>query len=88
LTTTSTVQPERLAGFVTEIERAEHSIADATTDRSEILKAAKQAGFNTTVLRKVIADRRKPVEERQAEESLYAAYWRALQASGTSEAAE
>jgi uncharacterized protein (UPF0335 family) len=37
---------------------------------------------NVTVLRKVIQARRKPLEERQTEESLYANYWRILIAAG------
>jgi uncharacterized protein (UPF0335 family) len=77
-----TIAPERLAGFVSEIERAEKSAAQITFEKAEIYKAARDAGVNVTVLRKVIQARRKPLEERQTEESLYANYWRILIAAG------
>jgi uncharacterized protein (UPF0335 family) len=79
---TITIAPDRLIGFVTEIERAERSAAQIATDKTELFKAAKDAGVNVGVLRKVIAARRKPLEERQTEESLYANYWRILTSGG------
>jgi uncharacterized protein (UPF0335 family) len=79
---TITISPDRLIGFVTEIERAEKSAAQITTDKTELFKAAKDAGVNVAVLRKVIAARRKSMEERQTEESLYANYWRILTGAG------
>ena len=79
---TISIAPDRLIGFVTEIERAEKSAAQVATDKTELYKSAKDAGVNVGVLRKVIAARRKSTEERQTEESLYANYWRILTGAG------
>lgn len=85
---TNAVSPERIRGFVAEIERCEHQLAEYGADRTELFKSAKEAGLDVKVLRRVIAARKKPEQARQAEESLFDEYWLAIENGRTAEAAE
>jgi uncharacterized protein (UPF0335 family) len=55
----SSTQPEQVRHFVQQIETAQTVIDDANTDKSELYKAAKQAGLNVGALRALITERRK-----------------------------
>ena len=47
-----------LAGYVQEIERVDAEMRQMSSDRGLIYKSAKEKGFDTKALRRVIADRR------------------------------
>jgi uncharacterized protein (UPF0335 family) len=49
----------QLKSFVERIERLETEIAELNSDKSEIYKEAKGAGFDTKALRALVAERRK-----------------------------
>jgi uncharacterized protein (UPF0335 family) len=75
---TDSVAQDQLRSFVERIERLEEEIKALNTDESDIYKEAKGQGFDTKVLRKIIADRRKDAGELQEFETLYDLYASAL----------
>jgi uncharacterized protein (UPF0335 family) len=75
---TESVADDLLRSFVERIERLEEEIKALNDDKSDIYKEAKGQGFDTKVLRKIIADRRKDTGELQEFETLYDLYASAL----------
>ena len=69
---------ERLRQLVERIERLEEEKKAIAEDIKEVYAEAKALGFDTRVLRKVIAMRKKDPQEREEEEALLAAYLQAL----------
>jgi uncharacterized protein (UPF0335 family) len=69
---------KRLAGFVEEIEGAEEVRRDLSEKIKEIYKAAKDAGFENKIIRKVIAVRRRDADDLQAEQDMIDIYKQAL----------
>jgi uncharacterized protein (UPF0335 family) len=63
---------KRLAGFVEEIEDHEERRRELSEHIKDIYKAAKDAGFENKIIRKVIARRRREEEDLQAEEEALA----------------
>lgn len=74
----SGVAREQLRAIVERIERIETDIADMNSDKRDIYAEAKANGFDTKVLKKVVADRRKDASERQEFEAIYDLYAAAL----------
>src|SRR5258708_2341797 len=85
-TTTSTstskdvggIAGERLRSFVDRIERLEEEKKVLGADIKEVYSEAKGHGFDTKILRKVIALRKKDKEERDEEDTLLDLYKQAL----------
>lgn len=68
----------RLKSIVERIERVEADIKDMNTDKSEIYKEARGAGFDVKVMREVIKRRRLDASELDERESLIDTYFAAL----------
>jgi uncharacterized protein (UPF0335 family) len=69
---------QRLKSIVERIERVEADIKDMNTDKSEIYKEARGAGYDVKVLREVIKRRRTDPDALQEHESLVDTYLAAL----------
>jgi uncharacterized protein (UPF0335 family) len=78
LTEPDSVAQDQLQAYVRRIESLEDEITALNGDKSEIYKEAKGNGFDTKVLRKVIADRRKDATERNEFDAVYQLYWDAI----------
>ena len=72
------VAGDRLRSFVERIERLEEEKKALGADIKEVYSEAKGHGFDTKILRKVIALRKKDKEERDEEETLLDLYKQAL----------
>ena len=75
------VQGDQLKSVVQRIERLEEEKKTISDDIKEVYSEAKANGYDTKVLRKVIALRRRDLNERKEEESILDLY---LQAVGES----
>jgi uncharacterized protein (UPF0335 family) len=64
----------QLMSFIERIERMEEEKAAVATDIKEIYVEAKNNGFETKIIRKIVSLRRKSKEERQEEEALLETY--------------
>lgn len=69
---------DRLRSLVERIERLEQEKKDLGTDVKDIYAEAKSAGFDTKVLRQLIAIRRKEPDDVEEQETLLDLYRRAL----------
>ena len=69
---------DQLRAFVERIERAEESKREAADDVKDIYAEAKSMGFDTKILKKVIALRKKDEQERTEEEMILDTYLVAL----------
>ena len=72
------VAAERLRSFVARIERLEEQKAELAHDTKEVYAEAKGEGFDTKVLRKIIALRKRDPQQRREEEELLDLYLSAL----------
>lgn len=72
------IAAEELKQFVERIERSEEEIAAANDDKKEIYAEAKGRGFNTKILKQIVAIRRKDNAERQEDEAILDLYMQAL----------
>ena len=68
----------KLGGYIREIERIEEKSREIASERGNIYKAAKEAGFDTKVLRHRVRMRRMNKVDREAFEAADAAYANAL----------
>lgn len=69
---------EQLRDIVERIERLEEEKAGIASDIRDVFTEAKSNGFDTKILRKVIAMRKKDLATRQEEETLLDLYCHAL----------
>jgi uncharacterized protein (UPF0335 family) len=69
---------DQLRSIVERIERLEEEKKTIAADIKEVYSEAKGDGFDTKILRKVIALRKKDASERDEEEALLETYLRAL----------
>ena len=69
---------EQLRSLVERIERLEEEKKAIAEDIKEVYAEAKALGFDTKVMRKVIAMRKKDPQEREEEEAMLALYLQAL----------
>lgn len=69
---------DRLRNIVERIEKLEEEKAALASDIKDIYTEAKSSGFDTKVLRQLIAIRKKEAEEVDAQEQLLDVYRRAL----------
>jgi len=69
---------ETIRSFVERIERLEEEKAAIAEDIKQVYSEAKALGFNTKVMRKVIALRKQDQQEREEEQALLDLYMQAL----------
>jgi uncharacterized protein (UPF0335 family) len=72
------VAPDLLKSFVERIERLEEEKASIAGDVKEVYAEAKSQGFDTKILRKVVAIRKRDAAERREEEEILDLYLQAL----------
>lgn len=72
------VAPDLLKAFVERIERLEEEKASIAGDVKEVYAEAKAQGFDTKILRKVVALRKRDASERREEEEILDLYLQAL----------
>ena len=72
------ISAEQLRLFIERIERLEEEKKSLAGDIREVYAEAKGTGFDTKILRKVIAFRKKDKNEREEEEALLDVYLGAL----------
>jgi uncharacterized protein (UPF0335 family) len=68
----------QLEGLISRIERLESEKADLQSDIGEVYKEAKELGFDTKIIRKVVKLRKMSPEERANEAALIDTYMEAL----------
>jgi uncharacterized protein (UPF0335 family) len=76
------VAPDLLKSFVERIERLEEEKASISGDVKEVYAEAKAQGFDTKVLRKVVALRKRDAAERREEQEILDLYLQALGMGG------
>lgn len=64
----------QLRAFVERIERLEEEAKAINDDKKEVYAEAKGSGFDTKVLKRIIADRRKDAGDRANFEAIYDLY--------------
>lgn len=69
---------DMLKAFIERVERLEEEKASIAGDIKDVLAEAKGNGFDTKVIRKIIALRKRDVAERQEEEAILELYLQAL----------
>ncbi|MDE0801444.1 MAG: DUF2312 domain-containing protein [Rhodospirillaceae bacterium] len=69
---------DRLKSFIERIERLEEEKKNLIADTREVYSEAKSSGFDTKIMRKVVALRKLDQGERQEQEALLDTYLRAL----------
>lgn len=72
------IAADRLKSIVERIERMNEEIKALQSDRADIFREAKSAGFDVKVLRRLIADRAKDQAEVEEAEQLLDVYRRAV----------
>jgi uncharacterized protein (UPF0335 family) len=77
-TTKGGISHGQLKSIVTRIEKLEEEKATIAADIKEVYAEAKANGFDTKILRKIVALRRKAAAERAEEEALLDTYMAAL----------
>lgn len=75
---TDTIAANQLKSIVERIEHLEAEIKELNADKSEVYSEAKAVGFDVAVLKKLIAERRKPAAEREEVEAILDLYRDAL----------
>jgi uncharacterized protein (UPF0335 family) len=75
---TDSVAADQLKAFIERIERLEEEKAGISGDIKDVYAEAKGNGFDTKVLRKIIALRKRDHAERQEEEAILELYLQAL----------
>jgi len=79
---TESVAGDQLKAFVERIERLEEEKAGISGDIREVYAEAKGNGFDTKVIRRIIALRKRDYAERQEEEAILELYMQALGMAG------
>lgn len=75
---TDTVAADQLRSIVTRIENVEAEIKELNEGKSEIYSEAKANGWDVKVIKRIVADRRKPAAEREEFEAILELYLDAL----------
>ena len=74
----TSVAADQLKQFIDRLERLEEEKAGIAGDIKDVYAEAKGNGFDTKVLRKIIAIRKRDYAERQEEEAILELYMQAL----------
>ena len=72
------VAQDQLRAFIERIERMEEEKAAIANDIKEIYAEAKGTGFDTKILRKIVAIRKQDANERMEQEAILELYMAAL----------
>lgn len=70
---------EHLKSFIDRIERLEEERKSLTADIREVYSEAKGTGFDTKIMRQVIAKRKLDKADFQEQEAIFDLYWNALE---------
>jgi len=73
------ISNNQIASIVQRIEKMEDEKTAISLDISEIYKEAKGNGFDVKILRKVIAERKKPQHERDQAQTVFDLYMSAVE---------
>ena len=73
------VSRDALKAYIDRIERLEEDKKGVANDIKDIYTEAKATGYDTKIIRKIVALRRKSKEERQEEEALLELYMQTLE---------
>lgn len=76
------ISEQQLRSFIERIERLEEEKKGIAEDIKEVYAGAKAVGFDTKIMRKVIAVRKMDQAERQEQESLLDVYLHAIEGGG------
>ncbi len=77
-TDVSGIARDQLRAFVERIERLDEEGKAINQDKADVYGEAKSMGFDTKILKKVIAARRKDKNERMEEDAIFESYMLAL----------
>jgi uncharacterized protein (UPF0335 family) len=77
-TENSGIAGQQLLAFLERIERLEAEKADLASDIKEVYAEAKGTGFDTGIIRKLVALRKKDSARRQEEQELLSLYMQAV----------
>jgi len=77
-TENSGISGQQLLAFLERIERLEAEKADLASDIKEVYAEAKGTGFDTGIIRKLVALRKKDSARRQEEQELLSLYMQAV----------
>ena len=72
------VNAERLKSFIERIERLTEEKKAISGDIKEVFAEAKSTGYDTKVMKRLIAERAKDAADRQEEQALFETYARAV----------
>jgi uncharacterized protein (UPF0335 family) len=72
------ISNSQIASVVERIERMEDEKSEISLDISELYKEAKGNGFDVKILRKVVAARKKPQNQRDSENAIFELYMSAV----------
>lgn len=78
MTDATSVAAEQLKSIIERVERLEEDKKAIADDITEVYGEAKANGFDVTILRQIIALRKKPAAERAEEDSIRELYLQAL----------
>ena len=73
---------ERLKSFLERLEQLDIELTDKKEDIKEVYAEVKSEGFETKILRKIVAERKKTREAREEERSLFELYTDGLAEAG------
>jgi len=72
------ITPDRLKQIIERIERVHEEQEALKADLKEVYKEAKQAGFDTKIVRQVVKERARDPNDRSEEQQLFDTYWQAV----------
>jgi uncharacterized protein (UPF0335 family) len=75
---TQSVAADQLKSIIERIERLHEEKAALSDDIRDVLGEAKANGFDTRVIKRILADRRQDRDQRMEFEAIYALYLQAL----------
>ena len=71
-------QDDKLKSFIERLERLSEEKSNINYDIKEVFSEAKSSGYDTTIVRKILALRKMDVDERLEQETLLKTYKNAL----------
>jgi uncharacterized protein (UPF0335 family) len=75
---TQSVAADQLKSIIERIERLDEEARSLNDDRRDVLSEAKANGFDTRVIKRIVADRRQDRDARMEFEAVYELYKQAL----------
>lgn len=75
---TQSVAADQLKSIIERIERLDEEARSLNDDRKDVLSEAKANGFDTRVIKRIVADRRQDRDSRMEFEAVYELYKQAL----------